>query len=91
MAEFGIFVLIWVICIAIYRTYIRLFVLRKYNSLIERLSIDRILLYIPEISPLSELKNSNDQLLKKIYKTIFTYKIIFWSGFIIILIVVWTH
>lgn len=49
----------------VYRTYIRLFVLRKYKSLIEKMSIDRLLLFVPEISPLNELKNADNPDMKK--------------------------
>ncbi|MGN0739703.1 MAG: hypothetical protein ACI4LX_05990 [Treponema sp.] len=83
MKKFGLFILLWVFCIIIYRTYIRVFVFSKYKSLIEKLNIDRFLLYIPEISPLSELKKSDDLLLKRIYKVVSAYKILFWGGFII--------
>lgn len=83
MEKFGYFILLWVVCIIIYRTYIRIFVFRKYKSLLEKLSIDRLLLYIPEISPLSELKKSDDAFLKRIYKVMSAYKVLFWGGFII--------
>ena len=84
MEIFGIFVLIWALCIMIYRTYIRFKIFVKYKILIEELSIDRLLLFIPEIAPLKELKQSNNSNLLKIYKIIRVYKSIFWIGFIII-------
>ena len=84
MEIFGIFVFFWVISIIIYRTYIRFSVLRKHKLLIDKLNADHLLLYIPEISPLRELKTSDDLLLKKIYKTIKSYKVLFWGGFVIV-------
>ena len=55
MERFGIFILIWGLCIIIYRTYIRLNIFRKYKFLIAELNIDRLLLFIPEITPLRVL------------------------------------
>lgn len=79
-----VFVFLWVVSIMIYRTYIKFSILRRHKQLIDKLSVDRFLLYVPEISPLGELKTSNDLVLRKIYKTIASYKILFWGGFVIV-------
>ena len=91
MEKFGIFILIWGLCIIIYRTYIRLNIFRKYKSLIAELSIDRLLLFIPEITPLKELRQSENLYVSKIYKIIRIYKYIFWIGFFIALTVLLFH
>lgn len=88
MEKFGIFIFAWGWCIMVYSTYIRLFVLRKYKSLIEKMSIDRLLLFVPEISPLNELKNADNPDMKKIYRIIHRYKIIFWAGFISYIVII---
>lgn len=91
MERLGIFILIWGLCIIIYRTYIQLNILRKYKSLIAELSIDRLLLFIPEITPLKELRQSKDPCASKIYKVIHIYKYIFWIGFLIAFTVLLFH
>ena len=91
MEKFGIFMLIWGLCIIIYRTYIRFTIFVKYKTLIEELSIDRMLLFIPEIAPLKQLKQSNNSNLLRIYKIIWVYKFVFWIGLIITLVVLMLH
>ena len=91
MERFGIFILIWGLCIIIYRIYIRLNIFRKYKFLIAGLSIDRLLLFIPEITPLKELRQSENLYVSKIYKIIRIYKYIFWIGFFIVLTVLLFH
>ena len=91
MERFGIFILIWGLCIIIYRTYIRLNIFRKYKFLIAELNIDRLLLFIPEITPLKELRQSENLYVSKIYKIIRIYKYIFWIGFFIALTVLLFH
>ena len=91
MERFGIFILIWGLCIIIYRTYIQLNTFRKYKFLIAELSIDRLLLFIPEITPLKELRQSENPYVSKIYKIIRIYKYIFWIGFFIALTVLLFH
>lgn len=91
MEKFGIFILIWGLCIIIYRTYIRFTIFAKYKTLIEELSIDRMLLFIPEIAPLKQLKQSNNSNLLRIYKIIWVYKFVFWIGLIITLVVLMLH
>ena len=91
MEKFGIFILIWGLCIIIYRIYIRLNIFRKYKFLIAGLSIDRLLLFIPEITPLKELRQSENLYVSKIYKIIRIYKYIFWIGFFIALTVLLFH
>ena len=91
MEKFGIFILIWGLCIIIYRIYIRLNIFRKYKFLIAELSIDRLLLFIPEITPLKELRQSENLYVSKIYKIIRIYKYIFWIGFFIALTVLLFH
>lgn len=91
MEKFGIFILIWGLCIIIYRIYIRLNIFRKYKFLIAGLSIDRLLLFIPEITPLKELRQSENLYVSKIYKIIRIYKYIFWIGFFIVLTVLLFH
>ena len=91
MERFGIFILIWGLCIISYRTYIQLNTFRKYKSLIAGLSIDRLLLFIPEITPLKELLQSENPYVSKIYKIIRIYKYIFWIGFLIAFIVLLFH
>ena len=91
MEKFGIFILIWGLCIIIYRIYIRLNIFRKYKFLIAGLSIDRLLLFIPEITPLKELRQSENPYVSKIYKIIRIYKYICWIGFLIAFIVLLFH
>jgi len=87
MEKLGLLILVWVICIMIFRTYIRLYVLKKYSFFLEKLSIDRLLLFLPEIFPLKDIKYTQDLLLKKIYRLIFLYKFIFWVVFLFIFII----
>lgn len=91
MERFGIFILIWGLCIISYRTYIQLNTFRKYKFLIAELSIDRLLLFIPEITPLRELRQSGNPYISKMYKVIRIYKYIFWLGFLIAFTVLLFH
>lgn len=59
--------------------------------MIKELSIDRILLFIPEIAPLKELKQSENNYLLMIYKVIRIYKYMFWTGLLIALITLMFH
>ena len=86
MERLGIFVLIWSIVVISYRSFVKIVVLSKYKILIDKLNIDRLLLFIPEITPIKELKNHEK--LKNLYKILKFYKYIFWCGFAFILICV---
>ncbi|MDY5124220.1 MAG: hypothetical protein SPE59_10550 [Treponema sp.] len=88
MELLGIFILIWFFIISVYRFYLQIFVYKKNKILRNNISVDRILLAIPELAPLKELKNSEDCQISKIYKLIKIYKIIFWLGFLIIFIMI---
>ena len=90
MERLGIFVLIWPIVVVFYRSFIKIFVLSKYKMLIDKMNIDRLLLFMPEITPIRELKNHEQ--LKKLYKILNLYKYIFWCGltFILICIIIFT-
>jgi len=88
MEYFGLFILLWLITIAIFRFTIQILVLKKYKVLIAELSIDRLLLFVPEICPLNELAKSRNVVLNKAYKIIMAYKFIFWIGFYMSIIIV---
>lgn len=87
MGRFGVYIFVWVGIIIVFRTFIQISVLTKYKSLINELSIDRLFLFIPEITPLKELKQSQDINILKIYTVIRSYKFIFWLGFVITFII----